>query len=176
MQFGTLLGDNFYLRWCKRLGKKYLYSMALSRREAEEFIGNKGREIGLYVRYFGGELIIRKPKLVFGLLPVNFQVSFIAHLFEKEGGTIIIGKFDAPRLFYQTCISVYLLFSCLFLLITASKYGLELQTLIALLLLGVSGLIIIKGYIGVSKIFFAKQNNVVLEFFQSIASEYPSKK
>lgn len=158
------------------MGKKYRYRMALSCQDAEEFIGNKGKEIGLYIRSFGGQLIIRKPKLVFGLMPLNFQVSFIAHLHEDEGETTILGKFDAPRLFYQICISVYFLFSFIFLLISATRYGLELQTLIALLLLGVSGLVIIKGYIGVSKVLFARQNKVVLEFFQSIASEYPSKK
>lgn len=150
--------------------------MALSRQAAEELIGNKGKEIGLYIRNYGGQLIIRKPKLAFDILPLNFQVSFIARLLEKEGRTVIIGRFDAPRLFYQICISVFLLFSCIFLLITATRYGLELQTLIALLLLGVSGLVIIKGYIGVSKVLFARQNKAVLEFFQSIASEYPSKK
>lgn len=150
--------------------------MALSRQEAEELIGNKGKEIGLYIRNYGGQFIIRKPKLAFDILPLNFQVSFIARLLEKEGGTVIIGKFDAPRLFYQICISVFLLFSCLFLLITASGYGLQFQTLIALLLLGVLGLVMIKGYIVVSKVIFAKQNKAVIEFFQSIASEYPPKK
>ena len=156
-----------------RLFKKYRYDVRLTHAEIQELIEKKGEERGLYIRTFNRQIIIRKPWLLFNIMPVNFQVSFVARLINNIYGTTIVGKFDAPRLFYQICISVYVLISIWFFAFVTNTHGFKMYIVLHLLLLGIVGFAILKAYIGFSKVIFRKQNKIILKFLESIASDYP---
>jgi len=153
--------------------KKIEFYRELSLTETIDIIEKECKNQGYYIKIRNNTMIIRKPKLVINMLPVNFQVSFVAELLSKDGGTLITGKFDVPRLFYQICVSVFLLFSCIFLLVASSENRSILQLLPYLVCLGSAGFIAIKTYIALSKIYFTNQNELVLKLLGSLADSFP---
>ena len=120
-------------------------------------------------------MIIRKPKLIFNVLPINFQVSFVARLFSRDDGTLISGKFNAPRLFYRMYISVFLIFSCIFLLAVNAAYGSVFHVLPSLVILGGAAFLFIRFFIAISCIFFNKQNKMVLDFLELLTTAFSQK-
>ena len=147
--------------------------MELPLTETMDIIEKECKNQGYYIKIRKNNIVVRKPKFVFNLLPVNFQVSFVAELLSKNGGTLIAGKFDAPRLFYQICISVFLLFSCIFLFVANLENRSILQLLLYLIVLGSVGFVAIRIYIVLSTICFANQNKMVLTFLGSLANSFP---
>jgi len=152
--------------------KKYEIRVSLGIDETEQLLLNKGAEAGFYVKKHSGHLIIRKSAMFFNMAPYNFQISFIAQLCDIGEGTAIIGKFDAPKLFYRICACIYILFSGLFLFLAAKENSFLFEMLLILLLFGIFGAIVIKIFVWLGTIIFAEKNKAVLDFLQSIAAKY----
>ncbi len=154
------------------LAKIYTYDIALTRPVLEEIIREKGRERDFYVRFSKRYVIIRLPYLVFNIMPVTFQVSFIARLIESKNKTTVKGKFDGPVLFYQAHAFAYVLFSGIFLLLSYADHNTVLNLLPVVLFIGIADLVFTKIYIGISRICFSKQNKMVLDLLDSIFKDY----
>ena len=156
-----------------RLFKNYRYDIGLTHAETQELIEKRGKESDLYVKTFNRQIIIRKPWLIFNIMPVNFQVSFVARLISNTNGTTIVGTIGAPRLFYQICISAYALMSICYFAVVVMEHGFKIYAVLNPLLFGISGVVMVIIYIGFGKVIFHKQSKIVLRFFEEIVLDYP---
>ena len=150
--------------------KKTEFFVNLSLPDTITLIVAEGKKQGIYVRSRKVYMLIRKPKLVFGVFPINFQVSFVAILSSKRDGTLITGKFDAPRLFYLLYFILFFLFTGMFLVVTNVKNGSAIKLLPNITILGGTGFFVIKVATAISKMCFANQNSIVTDFLKSISS------
>ena len=135
----------------------------------------EGKKQGYYVKSSRNYLILRKSAFVFNVLPVDFQVSFIAKLFAKENNTLITGKFDVPPLFYKLYISLFLVCTSVSLMISFSTTKSVSQILPIMIILVSASFLIVKLYVLISRIIFVRHNEMVLLFLEFLAKTYPKK-
>ena len=137
--------------------------------ETVEAIKTEAAKGNVYVRINRKKIIVRVPRLIGGLMPVNFQMSFVATLRDEGDRTIVSGRFRAPTTFYAVYFSTCLLFAAVFVWVTAQTYGTITHILPSLIILAIASCVIVKIYTSISKMLLRKQNNEALVFLDKVA-------
>ena len=154
------------------MAKKHFFTFPLSLKETLDVVRKEAENERIYCWNNNNTLVIRIPYLMGGLLPVNFQISFVAKLRYYENRTVISGKFDAPKAFYTVYYCAFFVVAIAFIFLSYRTHGSSYYLLFNVSLLVFANYVLIKTYIYLSKWLFRKQNRELLEFLDRIANRH----
>ena len=149
---------------------KHTFTFLLTKAETIKIITENANKEGIYTYVYKDSIIIRVPWLLFGLLPVNFQVSFIAKLHDYGESTKLTGEFNAPTLFFVINIFAFLALSINFIIKSNWTSEEVLYSLIPLSIMAITLYLFISINIIFSRWLFKKQNIEVIEFLSRISN------
>gem|GEM_PF-5424866 len=149
---------------------KHTFTFLLTKAETIKTITENANKESIYTYVYKDSIIIRVPWLLFGVLPVNFQVSFIAKLHDNGESTELTGKFSAPTQYFVMCVLAFLTMWIIFIIKSNWIYEPVLYSLIPMSIMAITLYVFITINIKISRWLFRKQNTEALEFLSRISN------
>ena len=144
---------------------KHCWRIPVEKPEFFQYIVSKGKSEEIFAWQELGQILVLKPKKMFGIIPIRGQLPFVGHVRKKKNGMMFAGRFSFPMsnwLFYLA----FLVFGALQLGRGSETWWSDVGGVFVIGCALVFYLLVI-----MNRILFRKQNREVLVFLDTMIKE-----